>query len=487
MRGLIVHELGHHRYNAGPEGLAVWKEAGTKRLQRLHNLVCDEHLERNLRSLDSAWGDDLKRLGAWAFQHAQRPMPVLQLVRHLGAQTAPTLVGAPLAVARDPVQVGVGLRSLLQSMEANGSSFGRFFRALRMGLGDRFDDPKVREALALFGKKFRSLDNRGLWEVTQKLAALFGDDVGILDLVDLHETTRGEETVEADEGITDREVQEAADEIERTRSEDDPRPHPSLHKNLGSDLDFDRIDHIVRLDYDAKAHALLARNVARPARQLRQVLERLGLTWVIEKPRIRGSRLDKSRMLALATRRDPRVLAARRRIQRADLFLGVVVDCSGSMAGDRMDRARSMAALLAEACRGVPGVDLRLFGFTDSVIYDAGDAVRPAAHALVAGGGNNDAAALWYAATTALTSRRSARLLVMISDGLPTECTVESLRQLVRRLVRKRGIPCTQIAVAPISDPCFDHYVDVTDDDPDRAVRAFGRVVARLVTTSLGG
>jgi len=74
---------------------------------------------------------------------------------------------------------------------------------------------------------------------------------------------------------------------------------------------------------------------------------------------------------------------------------------------------------------GLAGIDVRLFGFTDHVIYDAGDATRCAVHGLRADGGNNDAAGLWHAAQTALASRRKAKLLVMISDGLPTQCTVE--------------------------------------------------------------
>jgi len=34
-------------------------------------------------------------------------------------------------------------------------SFARFFRALRLGLGNRHHDPKVEQGLALFRGKFR--------------------------------------------------------------------------------------------------------------------------------------------------------------------------------------------------------------------------------------------------------------------------------------------------------------------------------------------
>ena len=146
-----------------------------------------------------------------------------------------------------------------------------------------------------------------------------------------------------------------------------------------------------------------------------------------------------------------------------------------------MEKAKRFAVLVAEAVRDLPGVDARFFGFTDTVIYDAGDADRPAAVALEANGGNNDAAGLFHAAKVGRRSKRTARLLVMISDGLPTECTAASLTNLVHQLTRD-GFACTQVAVAPISSPCFPDYVEVTDDDEDAAVRAFGRLAAKKVT-----
>jgi hypothetical protein len=145
-----------------------------------------------------------------------------------------------------------------------------------------------------------------------------------------------------------------------------------------------------------------------------------------------------------------------------------------------MERAHLFAALIAEAARGLQGIDARFFGFTDEVIYDAGTASQCAVAQLEPEGGNNDAAALWYVSRVALASRRSARLLVMISDGSPTECSVESLRTLVKKLTAG-GIACAQVAVQPIEEVCFPDYVLVDDADLSDAVGRFGRVVARLV------
>ena len=73
----------------------------------------------------------------------------------------------------------------------------------------------------------------------------------------------------------------------------------------------------------------------------------------------------------------------------------------------------------------------------------------------------------------------------MISDGLPTECSVDALKGLVRDLTRRRGLCCAQVAVRPLAEVCFPHYVVVDDAELDVAVARFGRIVGDLASRSL--
>jgi hypothetical protein len=150
-----------------------------------------------------------------------------------------------------------------------------------------------------------------------------------------------------------------------------------------------------------------------------------------------------------------------------------------------MEKAKLMGTMLAEAAKGLEGIDVRVFGFTDSVIYDAGDARHCAAHSLESSGGNNDAAALWHGALAARASRRRAKLLVMISDGAPTECTTSALKALVSRLGHRMNICCAQLAVCPIDVKCFPHYVELVEENVGDSVRRFGAVVSRLVQKTI--
>jgi len=228
------------------------------------------------------------------------------------------------------------------------------------------------------------------------------------------------------------------------------------------------------------------REVARHSSRLRSYLDDLGLRWLPARARTQGRALDRTRLRALVTRNDPRILVARTPLRKTDLFLGTIVDCSGSMqARDNISRARRFAVLVAESVRNLQGVEARFFGFTDSVIYDAGDKDDCHVTALEAGGGNNDAAALYHAANIALAAPQRAKVLIMISDGLPTECSVAALRNLVTELTRKRGIVCAQVGVIPLEEICFPHYVLINDDQLDVAVAKFGRMIADLARRSL--
>jgi hypothetical protein len=73
----------------------------------------------------------------------------------------------------------------------------------------------------------------------------------------------------------------------------------------------------------------------------------------------------------------------------------------------------------------------------------------------------------------------------MISDGLPTECTVAALKGLVNRLTRWNYC-CAQVAVQRLEEICFPHYILLEDREFDVSVRKFGEVVMKLVGQTLG-
>ena len=495
VEGLILHEFGHHRYHRGKKAERVWKTAEHEGIFGLLNIVADEHLERNLRALDSGYGDRLKRLDAYAFQHSDREVLVNALLAMLGSRSFDVLSKTSLGVALQGHHVSVNNGKLLLEMERVGMSFTRFFRALRMGLGDRHGDPRVADALDLFGKGFRKMSMPELLEIARELRKRFGAETLVAESFGGHETLPegGRDSVIHGEGIGDPDVQREVERVldpdaRRTssRGRDGGKPG-KLWINVKPDEHFDKITRVEKLSRDGMLHRQQARLVLRHARRMRGYLEELGLARVPRRMRLRGHKFDRTRARAVVTRGDPRMLVARELVVNTDLFLGVIVDCSGSMQADaNIDKARAFAVLLSEAAKNLDGIDLRMFGFTDRVIYDAGDAQQCAATSLEAGGGNNDAAALYHAASVAKASRRRAKLLVMISDGLPTECSAQALKALVTRLTKKERMCCAQVAVRPLEEVCFSNYIELREDDLDASVRRFGAIVAGLVRKAIG-
>jgi hypothetical protein len=493
VRGLIVHEYGHHLYHKGDEAEAVWERAEQERLHRLLNLVSDEHLERNLRARDQSFGDQLKQLGAYAFQHTARDVPVETLLRALRSSAFAVLSATHLGVSRKKGCVLVSSGKVLMQMEKAGMSFARFVRALRMGLGNRHGDAKVAEALDLFKGRFRQSSMDDLMDITRKLRAIFGDETELLDAFNQDAALMGEadDLADASEGITNEELQAAvrrALEGPVSKGASDRGRGAGRGYNVDPSEEFEPIVNIVPKVHDPARHAVYADRVKRQAEKMRRYLRQLGLGLVPQRQRLRGKSFDRSQARAVVLRGDPRMLIARDLQMRTDLFLGVLIDCSGSMSsGDNIEKAKLFGTLLAEAARGNRGVDLRLWGFTDRTIYECGNAVRPAVHDLEPEDGNNDAAALWHAAQAARASQRRAKLLVMISDGSPTGCSVAALTALVERLTRRMKMLCAQVAVRPLDDISFPDYVLLEDDRIDESVKRFGAIMMKLVRQALRG
>jgi hypothetical protein len=481
-RGLIVHEIGHHLYHADELGRGCWAEAQTEGIASLLNLVADEHLERNLRAESEVYGDHLKVLAAYAFQHASHDVWLEHLLNHLGREAALILARVRLLPGRAFGCLHVELGKLLAEL-AGHSSFARFIRSLRMGLGARGADEKVKTALALFEKKqFRHSKMDWLLEIARELKRLFGDETKILDTFGLHEILEAGEGDLMAEGFSPDELQRELDRKQGRRESKIEKPR----FNDSPEETFEPIDQLVPLVHNAAEHRLVADQGKRATRAMRAVFDELGVRLVTEHKRLSGRSVDRQGLGNAVLRRDARLLVRRQPVPATDLFVGVLVDCSGSMASEqRMDKARVFATSLAEAARGHRGVDVRIFGFTDEIIYEAGDAERCAAHALTAGGGNNDAAALWHAAVQARRSRRKKKLLVMVSDGMPTECSATALRSLALRLERS-GMMTAQVAVRPIEEKMFKHYVEILGEDIDDAARRFARTISRLVRKTVG-
>jgi len=479
VRGLILHELGHHKYHRGRHAESIWRRARAQGIHGLLNLVADEHLERNLRALDSGYGNMFKRLASYVFYHSQREVPVENLFKVLGPQTFEVLTHAHLTAARKKGCVRINSGHVLRAAEQANHSFARFLRALRMGLGNRWDDPLVAEALTLFGPDFRRSSMDDLLQVAGRLQEIFGVQTGLLhvlvrglfdeyDLI-VHGEGTDNEDIKADIRRRHRRFFERAatggepGKARVTRFSDEHVPQ-----------------RVKRVPYDAAAQRAYTLQAARAARQLRHFLVRSAMRAEAHARRVQGTRIDRARVQSLVLRADPRILMLRQAVHAADLFLGVLIDCSYEMASS-MEKAKVFATVIAEAAKRLPGIEARFFGFSHDWMFDAGDANQPAIHGLETHCCKNEAAALCHVAEIAEVSGRKNRLLVMIGEPREDELLgeKESLRKLLVRFAR-RNIRCVQIAVTPPETRCYPNILILGEEDLVKCTRQFGRLCVRI-------
>jgi hypothetical protein len=292
VEAILLHEIGHHRYNSGPEWRPVEEAAAKEDLSHLLNLVQDEHLERNLRSEEMEWGDSLKILAAWAFQRMNRSIDLDTLLNLLGAHAFRILVRTQLGPAREWNEVTVNSGRLLRALALHGSSFSRFLRALRMGLGNRSGDPRVAEALAMFGKDFRDASPQRMLEIARELRRIFGAEAGLGNALSLHgamDADAGELAARLP-GITDADITDEVDAMRKSPRESSRQKsdHAPVSINRSETTEFDTIDDIVVLPFHSHEYWALAKGVAGWSRQLRRFFEMLGLARVTLRRRCRG-------------------------------------------------------------------------------------------------------------------------------------------------------------------------------------------------------
>jgi hypothetical protein len=517
MRGLVLHELGHHLSDFGARGHKTTRGiARSEGIGDIYDILCDERLERRLRSRRPPWGVYFDRLASYAFAQDAREVPLEEYAALLqktpedllAALRQEELPGRLLPLAQTAGQPLVALRdSDLLALPGIVPPLAAFLSCLRCGFDPRrCPDPRIAAALALVPADLKDLSHAALLQVSRKIAELLGragqhqndmaqlrqrlqafpNALGGLEemLGRMERTSRLPESLRRT--VPDRPRARRGRQKQPVAGAGGQHSTPSLSArggpNLNPDLEFPPLLHEETLPYDPALHAQLVGPIRPHIRRLRAYLERLGRRTVEEYAARRGARLDLMQARKIAHSPSPNLLVFTREEMRADAYIGLVIDRSGSMAGQRIELAKAFGALVAESAKGLEGIKGHINAFDGDTFYWLGDFRRTAIASLTAGGGNNDSGALARAAELALHSRKRNKLLLMVSDAAPAECTFASLKHLVERLTREHGIVCAQVAVANIEEIAFPHHLDLSRYALDEAVARFGGLLMKLTS-----
>lgn len=513
MKGLALHEIGHHIFDIGVRGHTTMQGiARSEGIKEIYDILIDERLERGMRSRRPEWGQYFDRLGSYAFAQNAHVLPLEEYARLLEREVGDVIRAikhneipgrmVPLVRSRGVPKVVLRDRDLLGIPQAIPPLYA-FLWCLRCGFDPGMHpNPNIAQAVALVPKNLKDLRHADILSVSREIAVLLGTGevnrkqwgrtMGLLNECPHLRGVFGR----IKEGLGEAKQlpgwmhQVPAGIRENKAKESHEKSSAPKHNrkggrflNLTNTVEFPPLKHEQTLTPDPEVYANIVGPIRRHIRKMRSYFERLGKEKYDIHATRRGRRLDMAQVRTMALRNNTNVLVQTVEDIAPDLYLGVLIDRSGSMKGERMEQAKSFAALIAESCKGLRGIEGRIHAFDERTLFDLGTLQRNTIEQLDACGGNNDAAALQRAAELALKSQKKNCLLVMISDGMPAECSAASLRHLVHHLTEEHGLVCAQVAVAPLEEVCFPHYLDLSQCSLDEAVSRFGRLMVRLTSS----
>lgn len=508
MKGLALHEIGHHIADIGQRGHRAMRGiARSEGIGEIYDLLLDERLERMMRSRRPEWGVYFDRLASYAFAQDISRIPLdayaalLGMLPHKAEEALKdgTVPGRLADVNGQPI---VLLRSAdFLSIPGAIPPFVAFISCLRCGFSPEMcADANIPKAIAMVPANLKDLPHADVLKAARRIAKVIGTSDEHKQRMKQMQTMMREHRAAmkemmrvldkmGDMGQLPDWMQKGAAGIRKNREqppEQSPPPEraPKLPSgqflNLGKELEFDELEYEEKLPFHQAEHQALLARIRPHVRVLRRYFERLGYRNWDEYAQRRGHRIDLSQTKASLFRNSPNLLVHHDEEIAPDLYLGILIDRSGSMDGKKMELAKSFGMLAAESARGLRGIQGHINAFDDDTFYWLGSFMHHTTASLESGGGNNDAGGLHRAAELALRSGKKNKLLIMISDGSPTECTEDALKALVEKLERDAGIVCTQVAVDEMDAECFRYFVDLGRYSFEEAVSRFGRLLMQL-------
>lgn len=204
-----------------------------------------------------------------------------------------------------------------------------------------------------------------------------------------------------------------------------------------------------------------------------------------------GNRIDHTSYY----RNDGKIFTKRNRPdEQMDLSVGVLVDQSGSMSGERIRMARLMAMVVYDFCRSmnipitIYGHSCRkyhvsLYSYAEFDSIDGNDKYRllhmyPEAT-------NRDGCAVRYVANKLVDRTEKTKLFIIVSDGQPNDAdycgtAAEADLRSIRKEYTRRGITFLAVAIGsdkPAIKRCYgeDAFLDITD------LKMFPITIAKLI------
>lgn len=161
---------------------------------------------------------------------------------------------------------------------------------------------------------------------------------------------------------------------------------------------------------------------------------------------------------------DMRVFSERVVESKPDVFMGLLVDASGSMSGEKLRIAQRLAQLFVWAVHDQEGIETAVWAHTADIsaascdvfrIWESGDPLsRLGLIAQIDTSNNRDGQALEVVVAAVAESEQPEKVVIVLSDGLPSGngyggTPAQQHIRAVTRWASARGVRCIQVAIDP--------------------------------------
>ncbi|MCD6346775.1 MAG: VWA domain-containing protein, partial [Bacteroidales bacterium] len=543
MRGIALHEIGHHLCDIGVRGARTMRGiANSEGCNEIFNILLDERLERVLRSKNPEWGIYFDRLSSYVFNNNTHIIPIYEIAKQTGKSVgrikSKLLNGELPGVYIQAIGINQFDSIRLRDIELLTFPYPLvsinmvFLTFARCGFAASLhSDPRVKEAISMIPANLKDLRHADVLKVAKQIAGILG--IGATDEFrnareeskkkygrfregeisnpypnNTEETPQLTSTIQkilqrVDEIMHNLDMDNGkvrntptsnpykncsgkgikVNDINPTKKHEVPESDAQFGQflNIGDSIDFDLLEKTVCITSEPEQDAELILPLRNHVIRLRSFFENLSRSEQDEYASRRGKRLDHARMKKALVAPGLNILVSSTQHNiKSDAYIGILIDKSSSMHGEKLTLAKSFAALLVESIGAIHGIEGHVNAFDDDTFYTLGTLKHCTVAGLHADGGNNDAGALLKAAGLAMASGKRNKLLVMISDGSPTGCTEKALTNLVQQLERANDIKCVQVAVDKIDTASFRDFVDLSNLNFHNSIARFGEIIARI-------
>jgi hypothetical protein len=260
---------------------------------------------------------------------------------------------------------------------------------------------------------------------------------------------------------------------------------PSDNRNTEQDKRFPALESVCRLEPDQIKWRRAILDARKFTEILRPFLNRQEQTQIMLESQYGGTRLMNSAVKKYLLYRERRIFRDNRvddLLDFKDTHLSVLIDTSASMKTEgRLDKARTIATTLAVCLDECPNIESAFFGYNNSLYLCGSHGQGLSVGGLQPNGKTNEAAALDFIHREFSTIPSRNKIVIVLSDGQPTSCSVDSVSAVVERMAKRDGFQFVCVMLGPEQHPAYRNTVKIDGTLDRAAIISFGQSLATVL------